>query len=240
MSEGLEEPILINIPGVPVITTMAWVVIAILVVFAVIVRMGLSLKPKGAQNLLELVFDFIGNLSKTMIGKEGMRLLPLFCTLFLFIFISNLLGLLPGFKSPTSSLNTNVALALIVFFSTHYFGIRKKGVFGYLRHFMGPPYWLAPLFFPIHIIGELARPLSLSMRLFGNILAKEIILGVLAYLFTVFYFSPGIAGKFLSIMPLFLRPVIILLGCLVSFIQALVFTSLSMIYIGGAIASHEE
>lgn len=240
MSEGIEEPILVQIPGVPVIITMAWIVLSILIVIAIIIRISLNLKPKPAQNLLEIVFEFIGNLSKTMIGKEGQRFLPLFTTLFLFIFVSNLLGLLPGFKSPTSSLNTNVGLSLVVFFSTHYFGIRKKGLCGYLRHFMGPPYWLAPLFFPIHIIGELARPLSLSMRLFGNILAKEIVLGVLAYLVTVFYFSEGIAGKLLIIMPIVLRPAIILLGCLVSFIQALVFTSLSMVYIGGAIASHEE
>lgn len=240
MSEGIEEPILVQIPGVPVIITMAWIVLSILIVIAIIIRISLNLKPKPAQNLLEIVFEFIGNLSKTMIGKEGQRFLPLFTTLFLFIFVSNLLGLLPGFKSPTSSLNTNVGLSLVVFFSTHYFGIRKKGLWGYLRHFMGPPYWLAPLFFPIHIIGELARPLSLSMRLFGNILAKEIVLGVLAYLVTVFYFSEGIAGKLLIIMPIVLRPAIILLGCLVSFIQALVFTSLSMVYIGGAIASHEE
>jgi F-type H+-transporting ATPase subunit a len=240
MSEGIEEPILIQIPGIPVITTMTWVVVSILIVFASIVRINLSLRPKTAQSLMELVFEFIGNLIKSMIGENGYRFLPLFCTLFLFILVSNLLGLLPGFKSPTSNLNTNVALALIVFFSTHYFGIRKKGVFGYLKHFMGPPYWLAPLFFPIHVIGELARPLSLSMRLFGNIVAKEIVLGVLAYLVTVFYFSADISSKMLTIMPLVLRPAIILLGCLVSFIQALVFTSLAMIYIGGAIASHEE
>ena len=107
---------------------------------------------------------------------------------------------------------------------------------------MGPPYWLAPLFFLIHIIGELVRPVSLTLRLFFNILAKEVLLGLLASLFIIFLFldMPKVIQVCLLALDFALRPAIILLGSLVSFIQALVFTALSMIYIGSAIAHTKE
>ena len=240
MSEGLEGPILIHLPGVREIITMSWVVMAAIIILCAIATINVKIIPGKLQNILEWGFEKISVLSEGIIGKDGVKYTPLFLTIFLFIFFSNLLGLLPGFKSPTSSINTTAALALVVFFSTHYLGIKKKGIWGYIKHFMGPPYWLAPLFFPLHIISELARPLSLSIRLFGNIMAKEILLGMLAVLFIVFLDVPGAIGKIMLIVPLILRPAIILLGTLVSFIQALVFTSLSIIYIASAIATEEH
>jgi F-type H+-transporting ATPase subunit a len=142
--------------------------------------------------------------------------------------------------SPTSNLNTTIALAIIVFFSTHYFGIKKHGFFGYLKNLThGAPWWLAPLMFVIEIISELARPLSLSFRLFGNMMAKEILLIILAFLVITFFPAHTYIQKVLTVVPLLLAPAIILFGIFVGFIQAFIFTMLSAFYIGGAIADHE-
>jgi F-type H+-transporting ATPase subunit a len=116
--------------------------------------------------------------------------------------------------------------------------IRQRGVAGYCKHFCGPPYWLAPMFVIVRGVEMFTRPLSLTIRLFGNMLAKEIMLGVLVYLMTLLFFSHNIVSKLLAIMPFLLRPGILLLGVLVGFVQALVFTALAMSYIGGAFEKH--
>lgn len=237
--ELIEGPV-ITLPVLPGITGMFFIIIILLLLLAFILGKRMKPEVKGFQNLAEMAIDYVSNLIESFMGKDGRRFLPFFATIFLFILFSNMVGLIPGFKSPTSSLNTTAALALIVFFSTHYFGIKEKGFFGYFKHFMGPPYWLAPLFFPIHIIGELARPLSLSIRLFGNIMAKEILLGLLAYFFAILYFRSDLPSKILMAVPVLLRPAVILLGVILGFVQALIFTCLSMIYIGSAIAHEEE
>ena len=150
-------------------------------------------------------------------GEEGKAYFPLIATFALFILVSNLIALIPGFYPPTANLNTNVALALTVFVMTHVVGFKKHGV-AYLKHFMGPIIWLAPLIFVIEIIGHLARPLSLSLRLFGNMYGHEIVLMI-----------------FLALVPLFLPIPMMLMGVLVAFIQTFVFTLLAMIYIAGAL-----
>ncbi|MEI6845942.1 MAG: F0F1 ATP synthase subunit A [Candidatus Firestonebacteria bacterium] len=240
--EGLlKEIIFLHIPGVPEAITMSWVAMAIILVTGALGLFALKRAPSGVQNMVEFGIEWMTDKTKEFMGENGPKFLPLFFTLFLFIFVSNLLGLVPGFKSPTSNLSVNLALALIIFFATHYFGIKEKGFFGYFKHFMGPPYWLAPLFFIIHMIGELVRPISLTLRLFFNILAKEVLLTLLASLFFAFLAleMPKVIQGLLLSGDFILRPAIILLGSLVSFIQALVFTVLAMIYIGSAIA-HEE
>jgi len=240
--EGLlKEIIFLHIPGVPEAITMSWVAMAIILVTGALGLFALKRAPSGVQNMVEFGIEWMTDKTKEFMGGNGPKFLPLFFTLFLFIFVSNLLGLVPGFKSPTSNLSVNLALALIIFFATHYFGIKEKGFFGYFKHFMGPPYWLAPLFFIIHMIGELVRPISLTLRLFFNILAKEVLLTLLASLFFAFLAleMPKVIQGLLLSGDFILRPAIILLGSLVSFIQALVFTVLAMIYIGSAIA-HEE
>jgi F-type H+-transporting ATPase subunit a len=125
--------------------------------------------------------------------------------------------LIPGFYPPTANLNTNAALALTVFFMTHVVGIKKHGL-AYLKHFMGPILWLAPLIFIIEIIGHLARPMSLSLRLFGNMYGHEIVLMI-----------------FVGLVPFLLPVPMMLMGVLVAFIQTFVFTLLAMIYIAGAL-----
>ncbi|MFH1477793.1 MAG: F0F1 ATP synthase subunit A [Verrucomicrobiota bacterium] len=222
----------------PTVLLTAWLIMGILIVLALCARRHLTLEPGRLQNTLEMALEYVVGLSRQITGPAGPRFLPLFATLFLFILCSNLIGLIPGFVSPTTNLNINAAMALIVAGSTELVNIRQRGLAGYCKHFCGPPYWLAPMFIIIRGVEVFTRPLSLTMRLFGNMLAKEIMLGVLVYMLTLLFFSQNIISKLLAIMPLLLRPGILLLGVLVGFVQALVFTALAMSYLGTAFEKH--
>lgn len=216
----------------------SWFVMAFLIILAGLAFRGVKLRPRGIQNFFEFVWEYVSKLCVQLGGPENKHFLPLYATLFLFILFSNWLGLIPGLSSPTMNVNINAAMALIVAFSTEFIGINQKGIAGYAKHFCGPPYWLAPMFIVIRGLEIVTRPLSLTVRLFGNMLAKEIILGVLVYMATLFFFSSDITSKLLLPVPLLLRPAIILLGVLVGVVQALVFTALSMAYIGSAYEKH--
>jgi len=223
-------------PGFPVPTVLltAWLIMGFLIIVALLAVRRVALEPGRLQNALEMALEYVIGLSRQIVGPQGPQFMPLFATLFLFILCSNLIGLVPGFASPTTNLNINAAMALIVAGSVEFLNIRQHGVAGYCKHFCGPPYWLAPMFVVIRGMEVVTRPLSLTIRLFGNMLAKEIMLGVLVYLLTLFFFAHGIVFKLLAIVPLLLRPGILLLGVLVGFVQALVFTALTMSYIGSA------
>lgn len=197
--------------------THTWLVMAILIGIAFVVSRSISLVPSGIQNLMEAIVTAISGLIEETMGEEGKAYFPLIATFALFILVCNLMGLIPGFYPPTADLNTNIALALTVFVLTHIVGLRKHG-FAYIKHFMGPILWLAPLMFVIEIISHLARPLSLSLRLFGNMYGHEIVLMI-----------------FLALVPLFLPIPMMLMGVLIAFIQTFVFTLLAMIYIAGAL-----
>src|SRR5512135_1213529 len=219
-----EGPIILEslMPNVPVQVSYSWLAMAILIGLAIAARMGLKkTAPTGVQNLMEVVIGGLENFIEEIMGPEGKQYFTLIAGLFLFILVCNLLGLIPGFDSPTANLNTTLALALVAFTATHYIGVRRHG-FGYIKHFMGPMWGLAPLMFPIELISHFARVMSLTFRLFGNMVAKHKLLLVLALL------APYIA------------PVPILgLGLLVSFVQAGVFTLLTMLYLSGSIeAAH--
>jgi F-type H+-transporting ATPase subunit a len=221
-----------------ILMSLGSVVVIALVSWAATRRM--SAVPRGWQGLMEWILGIVFQFADDMVGPTAPRYYPLFAMLFFFILVSNLMGLVPGLFSSTSRLSTTVGLALVVFFSTHYFGIKERGVWGYVRHWFGPvPVWLKPFMLIIELISELARPLSLSFRLFGNILAKEILLGVLALLVIIFLPSGNLIQEALTLVPAVLRPLIILLGILVSIIQAFVFMILAMVYIGGAVQAHE-
>jgi F-type H+-transporting ATPase subunit a len=184
---------------------------------------GLVPPPKfGIRNLFESLADTIFSLMASVMGEKGARkYLPLIGTLFFFILFSNLLALIPGFLPPTDTLKTNLALSLMIFLLTHVFGVKEHGL-KYFKHFMGPVWWLAWLMIPIEIVSHLARPVSLSMRLLGNIAADHAV--VLA---------------FFAIIP-FLVPVpFLVMGVFVSVVQAVVFSLLSTVYIGQAV-EHEE
>jgi F-type H+-transporting ATPase subunit a len=205
-------------PNVPVQVSYAWLAMAILIGLSLAARFSLKkTAPTGVQNLLETVVGGLENFIVDIMGPEGRHYLSLIGTLFLFILVCNLEGLIPGFDSPTANINTTLALALVTFAATHYIGIKRHG-FAYVKHFMGPMWALAPLMLPIELISHLARVMSLTFRLFGNMVAKHKLLLVLALL------APYIA------------PVPILgLGLLVSFVQALVFALLTMLYLSGSV-----
>jgi F-type H+-transporting ATPase subunit a len=184
---------------------------------------GLVPPPRfGLRNLFELLADTIFGLMVSVMGeKEARRFLPLVGTLFFFILFSNLLSLIPGFIPPTDTLKTNLALSVLVFLLTHVFGVRAHGV-KYFKHFLGPFLPLAPLMLPIELISHVARPVSLAMRLLGNISADHAV--VLA---------------FFGVIP-FLVPVpFLVMGVFVSVVQAVVFSLLTTVYISTAVA-HEE
>jgi F-type H+-transporting ATPase subunit a len=195
----------------------SWLVMAILIVGCLILGKSLKLIPGKGQNFLEIVVGGLENFMVEITGPEGRAFFPFIATLFLYIFVSNLIGLIPGFFSPTANLNTTLSMALCTFVLTHAIGIKYHGA-KYIKHFMGPILVLAPLMIIIEIIGHLARVMSLSIRLFGNIFGKEKVLGILF----------GLAGLYLAPLP------ILFLGILVSFIQAVVFMLLSIIYFAGA------
>ncbi|KQC06835.1 MAG: ATP synthase F0F1 subunit A [Smithella sp. SDB] len=176
----------------------------------------LAVYPNKFQNVMEVIIGGFDSLLEEIMGHNGRKFFPLIATLGLFILTSNLIGIVPGFESPTANINTNLAMALVVFFSTHVVGVKEHGL-KYFKQFMGPVWWLTPLMLPIEIISHLSRPLSLTFRLFGNIKGEDIVL--LVVLFLVPYFVP---------LPVFV------LMIFTSLVQTLVFMLLSMMYIAGA------
>ncbi|MDP6178318.1 MAG: F0F1 ATP synthase subunit A [Desulfatiglandales bacterium] len=195
----------------------SWLIMFILILGAFFLGKGLQLLPGKGQNLLEIIIEGLENFMVEITGPEGKAFFPYIATIFLYIFLSNLIGLIPGFFSPTANINTTFSMALCTFVVTHAIGVKFHGV-KYIKHFFGPVWVLAPLMFVIELIGHLARVMSLSVRLFGNIFGKEKILGILF----------GLAGLYLAPLP------ILFLGILVSFIQAVVFMLLSIVYFAGA------
>ncbi len=199
--------------------THMWLVMAILMVGAMFLTRVIRLIPTKGQNILEIVMDGIENFIVDITGPEGRAFSPYLATVFLFILISNLIGLVPGFYSPTANWNTTLAMAICTFLITHAIGFKFHGI-SYFKQFVGPIWALAPIMIPIELIGHFARMLSLSVRLMGNIFGKEMVLG--------FFFA--LAGLYLAPLP------ILFLGILVSFIQAVVFMLLSTVYFSLAMA----
>ncbi len=181
---------------------------------------NLSIIPGRLQSFLEMLLETVHGILTPILGAaHAHKLIPFFTTLFLYILSADLIGLVPGLKSPTSLFSNCLGLALMIFIMTHVMGFYRKG-FSYLKHFWGEPLWLGPLMFPLHIIGELVRPLSLTLRLFGNIMGEDIILLVLL-VFTIPWILP---------IPMMAFAVF------TSVLQALVFTMLSTVYVSQAMA----
>ncbi len=198
--------------------TYTWLVMLILLLAGSMAVKGLEMVPRGGQNFFEMVLTGIEDFMIGVTGEEGRFVFPLIASLGFFILFSNYLGMVPGFFAPTSNINTTAACAIIVVVFTHVIGIRFHGI-KYIKHFMGPVWWLSWLILPIEIIGHIARVFSLSIRLFGNIFGEELVLAILFFL----------AGFYLAPLP------IMVLGLLTGFIQAFVFCLLSMMYFAGAI-----
>ncbi|HLG30002.1 MAG TPA: F0F1 ATP synthase subunit A, partial [Candidatus Brocadiales bacterium] len=210
---------------------MSAIVIIFLGIFSIVATRRLQKVPGRLQALLEIIVEGLENFTRSQMGRVAERFVPFIGTFFIYIFIMNMMGQIPLFHSPTSNLNTTISLALIVFFVTQYQGIKSNGIFGYLKHMVGKPVWLAPLTFPLHIMQEvLSRPLSLSMRLFGNIMGEDTVIAIFIG------FSPFLFG----LIPIPIHLPMVFLALLGSTIQAMIFSLLASFYIAGAIGVHDE
>jgi F-type H+-transporting ATPase subunit a len=198
--------------------TYTWLIIIGLVIVVKLTVRRIELVPQGGQNVFEVVISAIEEFMVGVTGEEGRYLFPLIGTLAFFILISNYMGMVPGFFGPTANVNTTAACAIIVVFYTHVVGVKFHGV-KYIKHFMGPIWWLSPLIFVVEVIGHFARILSLSIRLFGNIMGEELVLAILMFL----------AGAYLAPLPM------MFLGLFTGGVQAFIFCLLSMMYFAGAI-----
>ncbi len=194
-----------------------WVVMILLISLGFLASKGMGLIPTKMQNLFEIMVAGIEDFMVEITGEEGRWLFPIVATIFIYIFVCNLVGLVPGFFPPTASLNTTLSCALVVVVFTHVIGVKYHGA-GYIKHFLGPVWWMVPIIFPIELIGHIARILSLSFRLFGNMMGHELVLAILF----------GLAGAFFAPLP------IMALGIFVALVQAFVFFLLSIMYFTGA------
>ncbi len=204
----------------------SWIVIGILFILAVATTRNLQSIPEGGQNFIEFVLEFIRDIAKTQISHESFKWVPFIGTLFLFIFVSNWSGALVPWRiielpngelgAPTNDINTTVALALLTSVAYFYAGLTKKGL-SYFGRYIQP----TPILFPINVLEDFTKPLSLSFRLFGNILADELVVAVL-----------------ITLVPLVIPIPLIFLGLFTSAIQALIFATLAGAYIGEALETH--
>ncbi len=198
----------------PVVTT--WIIMAALALVCRFITRRLAILPDGRQAVLEAIVTGIAGQIEDVIRKDARPFLPLLGTLFIFLVIANLSGVLPGVEAPTSKIETPAALALIVFFSVHYFGVRARGLRGYLASFAEPKLIMLPL----NILSEITRTFSLMVRLFGNVMSGEFVIGLVV----------ALAGLFVPI-PL------MALEILVGLVQAYIFTVLATVFIGAAVGS---
>jgi F-type H+-transporting ATPase subunit a len=195
----------------------SWFAILLLIIIAVLATRRIEMVPTKGQNLFEIIISGMEEFMVDITGEEGRWFFPIIATIFIYIATCNLMGLIPGFYPPTASINTTVSCAIPVFFFTHFIGVKYHGI-KYIKHFLGPVWWLIPIILPIEIIGHLARVLSLSFRLFGNITGHELVLAILFML----------AGAFFAPLP------IMAMGIFVALVQAFVFFLLSIMYFAGA------
>lgn len=220
------------LPGLKLLpshTATATLVIAALLVWAVVARrqMQAAVDPVvpdatlTARNTLEIFVEWFVGFIEGLLGHKGRGYLHVYATFFLFILAANLIGLIPGFTPPTSNFNVTFALGVTSFCVYNYYGLQAKGV-GYLKHFLGPIWWLAVLMLPLELIDNLVRPLSLALRLFGNMTGDHLVLEI-----------------FSDLTKLIVPVVFYALGAFVSLIQAFVFTILSIIYLALALEEHE-
>ncbi len=198
------------------------VVVLILMILALMLRSRLSGdRPGRLQHVFELFYDFVKGQAEDQVGHEALRYVAFFGTLFLFILFCNLIGIIPAFASPTKTASVTCGCAIATFLYYNLMGIQEHG-FKYILHFMGPKWWLAPLMFPIEIISHLARPLSLTVRLYANMFAGE-----------------QVTLVFLQMTKLLVPVIFMGLHVFVGVVQAYIFMLLAMAYVGGSVA-HEH
>ncbi|HEY1525456.1 MAG TPA: F0F1 ATP synthase subunit A [Candidatus Angelobacter sp.] len=195
-------------------------VIVILLLIFLWVRSRLSVeKPGGSQHLAETLHEFITNQSEEIIGHHSEKFTPFLASLFLFILLMNLIGVIPGFESPTATPAVPFGCAIVAFLYYNLHGIRKQGPIKFLLHFAGPVWWMAWIIFPIEIISTLARVMSLTIRLYANIFAGDMVI-----------------AAFFTLLPIGLPVIFLGLHVGVSFLQAYIFVLLTTIYLSGVVA----
>ena len=209
----------------------SWTVILLLIVCVIVGTRRMKSVPRGLQNFWEWTYEVFRNFSAGVLGRAGDRYMPFLATCFIYIFCLNVFGIIPGFLSPTATINMTAALALTVFVYVQYEGFRVHG-FGYLKHFVGEPVWMAPLNILIHVVGELAKPISLTIRLFGNVFGEDTVITELAKL--------AVKIQHAIYIPIPIQLVMVFFAIFSGFIQALIFTMLSAVYISLAIGGEEE
>lgn len=198
------------------------VALIVIVVFAIL-RPRLSVdRPGKLQHTFELVYEFVSGQAEENVGHDGHRYVTYFGTVFIFVLFANLIGVIPGFESPTMNPSVPAGLAVATFCYYNIMGIQANGIFKYAAHFAGPIWWMAPLMIPIEIVSHMARPLSLTIRLFANMYAGE-----------------QVTGVFLKLTLLLVPALFMGLHVFVSLLQAYIFMLLTMMYVGGAVA-HEH
>ena len=211
-----------------------FVVLIIALLFIVATRKIKRLPQSKGQAFLELFVGGLINFFGGILGEHGKKYVPFVGSFFIFILFLNYLGLIPGFQSPTADLNTTLALGISALIGVHIIAIKENGLVGYLRHFIGDPWWLGPLMLPLHIIGEVARAGSLAIRLFGNIFGEESVIIKLTLLGLAI---PAIAGV-IPWVPI--QVPMLFFGLFGGFLQALVFSMLTSIYIVTFLEHHDE
>ena len=198
---------------------MTWIIMALLAGFSLVISRRLRAEPGGLQTILEGLVMAMEEAIEAVVPGRSDQLLPFLSTLWIFIFLANMAGLVPGLSSPTSDLSVTSALAVLVFFSVHWFGIRTDGFISYLRHYLSP----TPFMLPFHLISELSRTLALAVRLFGNMMSLELTAVLVLY----------VAGPLVPIP-------ILMLHIVEGVIQAYLFGMLALIYIAGGLRSRDN
>jgi len=220
VADEMSPQVIFTVGPIQVTSTVVntWIMMLLLTIGAFFLGRSLKIRPTMFQNAIEWLFEAIHGIISQYIGRsKTAHFFPIVATFSIFIATSNLLGLIPGLNSPTIDINTPLAIALVVFVSVPYFGIKTRGLWKYLKHYVQPIF----IMLPIEIASEIARTFSLSFRLFGNIMGEEIIIAIL------FLISP------------FILPVpMMLFSIFTGVLQAYIFTLLSCVYIGGAVKAH--
>lgn len=219
-AERLQPAVLFQAGPVTITTTVAYTLVAssVVVGLALLANWGLRKGPNRWAVAAEFIVEHLEGVMRDMFGRDARPFVPLVVTLALFVAAANLLGLFPGLKSPTADFSATAALAVIVFLAVPVYGIREKGVRGYLKHYLEP----TPFLLPLEIISELSRTVALAVRLFGNIVSEELIIAVLL----------AIAGLFVPVP-------IMMLAVLTGLVQAYIFAVLTAVYLSAAVRVKE-
>jgi F-type H+-transporting ATPase subunit a len=220
MRSPLQTPIVFSAGPIPITepVVVTWGIMVVMVAGSFLAVRRLDLRPGNGQAMLELVIETIHNQLSDAMGVDATRYFPLLATLFLFLLVANLCGMVPGITPPTAFVQTPAALAIIVFFAVHYYGVRSMGLAGYLKSFAKP----TVLMLPLNVVGQITRTFSLMVRLFGNIMSGEFMIGIIL----------AFAGLFVPIPLLALEIV-------VGIVQAYIFTVLAAVFIAAGVGAAE-